>query len=210
MNNRDLADVDSGESFPLNMYLLGSDRDYQRLGGDLRACSVSLTGYEIDEQDAYKNQVREGWTVFKAMWDELQLPYQIISTAASIAEFVGLLSSLGSSIIGAIAAACAFIISLFYAMWAPPDLIMRDQINLTLSQLDFLTHPMTQLPMDAQYEADAIKVRVEPGTKYVVQPTQAHEGYVEFSERRRYRCDGEDSTYWLTFRYRRKTHEKLP
>lgn len=209
-NNRDLTDVDSNEWFPLKMYLLGDDDEYARVGGDLQACSVSLTGYEIDDTDVYKDQVREGWTIFKEMWDELQLPYEIISTVATIAEFVGLLSSLGASIVGAIAAACAFIISVFYAMWAPPDLIMRDNINLTLTGLDFLTHPMTQVPKDEQYEADSIKVQVVPEMKFEVHATQDHEGYMEYIERRRYRCDDEDSTYWLTLRYRRKTEEILP
>jgi hypothetical protein len=209
LNNSALDNVDTGDVLGLSLYLVGSLQDYQRVGTDKLAYSIAITGYEIDSEDVYKDQVKGAWEVFKKMWNETAWPFGVAGGGVTVAKLAGWLSSLGAGIAGAVTVAIEFVLSLFLSWWAPPDLIMKDTLNLNPSTLDFLTHPSTQIPIDYKYDMDSIHVHVVPQSKKEVPPTKKEAGYIEYIEKRRYRCDDEDSTYWLKIRYRRETTPKL-
>lgn len=208
-NNTGLEDVDSGDVVGLSLYLAGSPQKYQRVGTDKLAYGISITGYEIDSEDVYKDQVKGAWEVFERMWNEVAWPFYGAGGAVTIAGWAGWISTLGAGLAGAVITGIKFIITLFLSWWATPDLIMKEVLNLNPSTLDFLTHPATQMPLDYKYDVDSIHVHVVPQSKKEVPPTKKESGYIEYIEKRKYRCDDEDSTYWLTIKYRRETTPQL-
>ena len=81
------------------------------------------------------------------------------------------------------------------ALWAPADLIAEDVFVLSMGDLFMLTSGNFPSPPSQSYVTDqGIKVGVEAVEK----------GATDYLERRKYRCDDEDSEYHVTLRYTRE------
>ena len=104
------------------------------------------------------------------------------------------LLGLGAPWAAAIAAAIAFAINAFVALWAPADLIIEDTASFTTLDLAALTSVNFPSPPVVEFtSAGDIDVKVVPVSKGV-----------EYIERREYRSNEEDSEYHITLRYSRK------
>ncbi len=207
-NNPGLEDVDTGDKVPMDLWVLGHRRQagldaYERVTPNMNY-ALTLFGYDIDSEDVYKDQIRSSWDVFKEMWGWDKWVSEGLGGAVKLASLIGWISSLKAGIAGAIIAAIKFLVTLILSWWAPPDLIMKDLIALSPTYLDYRTRLGTKLPIDYKYDVDNIHVHVIPVSKQLVPASDGEPAYVEYVEKRKYvEDDSENSTYWLTFKYRR-------
>ena len=88
----------------------------------------------------------------------------------------------------------ALIGAAIFAAWAPADLMAQDTFVLSMGDLFVLTSGSFPSPPPQLYVTDqSIKVDVEAVEKSAS----------DYLERRKYRCDDEDSEYHVTLRYTR-------
>ena len=178
--------VDSGDSFPIPFVLFSHQQN-------ILGMALSITGYEIDSEDAFENQVTDSITIFL---DILKKEWDFIKAALDAAGGYQALKGLGLKVYIAIGIAIliALAIDLVIALWAPADPIIQDAFGFTTVDLAALTSANFPAPAPAEFPAtDDISVKVTPLDKI---PQQ-------FSERREYSSEDEDSRYELTLRYNR-------
>jgi hypothetical protein len=196
-----LADLTSGEvqeaTFRFGDVDGGEQRDMTRVlfsqQGNIAGVALSIVGFEIDSEDAFKRQIDSFSAAFidivKQEWDFIK---------AKLAAVGGYEALKGLGVKGyialAIAAAITLAVDVFVALWAPADLIIEDALGLTTADLGTLTNANFPAPIVAEHTtAGDINVTVTPLDK---RPQQ-------FRERRAYRSDDEDSRYEIDLRYNR-------
>ncbi|WP_216831767.1 Ig-like domain-containing protein [Alkalihalobacterium elongatum] len=185
-NNFRFDGVDSGEFRDMLRNLFQ--------GSNLSGVGLSIVGFEIDSEDAFKEQIQEFSDAFeqalKSSWNTIA--NSVGATAGAIALALGLSAAWAS----AIGAAISLAILVFVALWAPADLIIEDHIGLGLRDLGMLTSPNFPLPPSSQsMSPGGINVNVVPLNKVASQ----------YMERREYRSEEEGSHYQITLRYIRLT-----
>jgi hypothetical protein len=203
-NNSELNEVDSGDKVKFSdFYLLGSESSFKRVGTDILLSNIYIHGYEIDDGDVYENQISKAWKVYQNMWVNISssVLFSLSVGLPATGTFLKWISSLKGGLLGFALTILKTIFTFFISAWAPPDPIIKDILNLSPSNLDYLTHPKTQIPMDSHYSIDDIDVHVQPQSNKVV---DAKKGCVEYTEQRKYKSREEGSTYWLTIKYRRE------
>jgi len=173
----------------------GSHRDIPRVlfsGSAVAGVGLTIIGYEVDDDDAYKQQIH---SVTKAFSDIAFTNYKALAdtSGAVVGGLVGL--GLGQSVAGPIGAAVAFGIELAIAFWAPPDLIIEDEASRTAQDLADLTslNAPAFIPGGSYVSPHGIDVSVEVTGRSVGQAR----------EQRTYHSSDQESTYRITFRYNR-------
>ncbi len=178
------SDVDTGNGRTMNKILFQ--------GKEISGVSLGIIGFEIDSEGAYEQQIAEFGEAFELyLTDSLHVFSQLLGAAVGTGTVLAL--GLSSAWIGAIAAGIVLAIGIFYAIWAPADLIIEDSIGLSELKLGSLTSPNFPPPPNVAYTtAGGIKVEATSQSKSFA--------YVEV---RKYRSDDEDSRYNITLRYNR-------
>lgn len=182
----EFGDVDSSETRDMTRVLFSHD---QAIAG----VALSLIGFEIDSEEAYERQI-DSFT--EAFVEILKKEWELIAGALAAGGGLSLLKGLGVKgfIALAIAVAIVLVIDLFVALWAPADLIIEDAIGLSSVDLSALTSANFPAPAAVEYvTAGGIEVRTFPLDK----------GATEFTERREYISDDEESRYEVRLRYNR-------
>lgn len=181
-------DFDSGETRPINFAPVQAN--------NLLGVNITIKGYEVDNEDAYKEQITEFgeayWAGLKSMWASVASSLGS-SIAGAIAAAAGATFAVGTLIVGAVAAVLANAVAFFYALWAPADPIIEDAIGLTLVQLADLTSNSGPVPpQTTTFTPEDIKVIVD-----------SLEKNVEFRQLRGYISEAEESLYQIILRYSR-------
>ncbi len=180
------------------------------------AIGLSIVGFEIDGQQAYKDRIRGFQDAYAAVLSTLygQAAGAIGGGAGSLTGALLTGATIGSVTIGAgaaaligagVAAATTAVIVGGVALWLPPDLIMEDADGFDFGTMSRLTSANFQNPVrHERRSADGIKVIVEPCEDGAGNNCEgsAKNGN-EYRERRLYDQSEEDSRYELILRYRR-------
>ncbi|HET7397614.1 MAG TPA: hypothetical protein VFJ94_03740 [Intrasporangium sp.] len=185
----EFGDLDSGDVRDMTALLFAHQ-------ASIDAMFLSITGFEIDSEQAYREQIDS--------FSEAFLHYLKVALAAigaglgATALAIGLkdLLALGLAhpIVLLIAAAIVVTVVLFLALWAPADEIISDSLGLTVADLADLTSVDVPMPAPSEYTTGSgIKVRVTPLEKV---PSQ-------YREQRDYLSDEEGSRYRIVLRYNR-------
>lgn len=159
---------------------------------------MSVIGFEIDGENAYKNQITDWTDVFI---DLLKEQWLLIIGGGTIAKeiftkLVGL-GFLGYVIIG-IATIITLAIDLFVALWAPADLIIQDTLGFSATDLARLTN----IAIPAPLANTNTTIYTTPGD-IQVRLMETVKNQLEYKEQRGYISDDEDSWYNIMFRYNR-------
>jgi len=179
-------DVDSGDIRSIPFVLFSHQQN-------ILGMAMSIAGYEVDSEDAFENQVTDSMSIFL---DILKKEWDFIKAALDAAGGYQALKGLGlkAYIAIGIAILITLAIDVVIALWAPADPIIQDAIGFTTVDLAALTSANFPAPAPAEFSAtEDISVKVVPLDK---RPQQ-------FSERREYSSDDEDSLYELVLRYNR-------
>ena len=176
-------DVDSGENRDMSRLLFNRNN----IGG----VSLSIIGFEIDDEDAYKKQIRSFVDAYaeiiKSQWNA------IAGTLGTLGGLTATALGLSAAWASAIASAVTFLFDVFVALWAPADLIIEDVLGLTTKDLAALTSPNFPVPPISGFtSAGGIKVKISPLDKNV-----------QYRELREYQSDEESSRYQIILRYNR-------
>jgi hypothetical protein len=185
------GNMDSGKTVDLTCVLLTPEDQDQPL--PLVAITTVVIGYEVDNYDAYVNQVQS----FKdAFVDIMGWMWKIIAANTAVNVVFALAAASGWPLVVALIGAAIFVgVAAIIAAWAPADLIAQDTFVLSMGDLFMLTSGNFPSPPAQSYITDkSIKVDVEAVEK----------GASHYLERRKYRCDDEDSEYHVTLRYTRE------
>ncbi|MDQ0175000.1 hypothetical protein [Bacillus chungangensis] len=153
--------------------------------------SLSIIGFEIDDEDAYKKQIRSFVDAYaeiiKSQWNA------IAGTLGTLGSLTATALGLSTAWASAIAAAVTFLFDVFVALWAPADLIIEDVLGLTAKDLAALTSPNFPVPSISGFtSAGGIKVKISPLDKNV-----------QYRELREYQSNEESSRYQIILRYNR-------
>jgi hypothetical protein len=180
-------DVDSGETRGMDHLLFSHQQP-------IAGAALSIMGFEIDGEDAFKNQINSFTDAFiDILKDELAFLKDHLKEVGTIVEKLAE-KGLAGAIAAAIAIAVVLAIDVFVALWAPADLIIEDSIGPTTLDLVELTSANFPLPLPTEHVSpQGIKVKVTPLDKI---PQQ-------YRERREYRSDDEESRYEIVIRYNR-------
>jgi hypothetical protein len=191
-------DMDSGEDAnyggnPANLFSGKFER-----GGSI---AIGLIGFEVDSEDAAKEQLKNFGDAFAHyLKSVLGIAFSGVGAGGSVAKYLieaGLIT-LRQTIIGLIVAVVAvFVVGLFWAAWAPADLIALDAFALDSLQAYRLTDPKEPLPQPTSSQFDVVSV-TEAGLHREASPS-ASAPYV-FERRYRTPEDDEDSSYGITFK----------
>lgn len=181
--NFDFGDVDTGEDRSMNRVLFE--------GSNIGGVALSLIGFEIDNRDAFEQQIRDFADAFvlvtTSTWEA------IAGAVGALGGLVAVALGLSASWAAAIAAGITLAIHIFVALWAPADLVIEDAAAFTTLELGTLTSPLFPALAERSFtSAGDIDVRVVPVSKGG-----------QYVERREYRSDNEDSEYHITLRYNR-------
>lgn len=181
------GDVDSGETRALDHLLFSHQQP-------IAGAALSIMGFEVDGEDAFKNQIDSFTDAFvQILKDQLGFLKDHLKEVGTIIEKLAEKGWAGL-IAGAIAVAVVLAIDVFVALWAPADLIIEDAIGPTALDLLQLTSVNFPLPPPSEHlTAQGIKVTVTPLEKI---PQQ-------YREKRRYVSDDEGSSYEVVLRYNR-------
>lgn len=187
----DHGDMDSGDTVDLTCVLLKPEDQDQPM--PLVAITTVVIGYEIDDYDTYLEQIK---TFKEAFLDIMSWMWKIIVANTALDIVVALLATSGWPLVIALIGAAIFTgMAAIIALWAPADLIAQDTFVLSMGDLFMLTSGNFPSPPPQSYITDQnIKVGVEAVEK----------GASDYVERRKYRCDDEDSEYHVTLRYTRE------
>lgn len=181
-------EVDSGEDRPINFALVQAN--------NLAGAIISVVGFEVDDEDAFKQQITEFSEAFKAALENVYAKTAgsvAGGVAGAISAVAGATFAVGSVIVAAAALVITVAVAIFYAWWAPADPIMTDSIGLTLIDLATLTDGVSPPPPKVEYNApNGIHVVVEPINKGL-----------EYEELRGNISDEEESIYQLILKYSR-------
>jgi hypothetical protein len=184
------GDMDSDDTVNLTCVLLKPEDQDQPM--PLVAITTVVIGYEVDDYDAYVEQIQ---TFKDAFVDIMSWMWKFIAANAALDVLVALAAASGWPLVIALIGAAIFTgMAAIMALWAPADLIAQDTFVLSMGDLFTLTDGNFPSPEPQSYVTDqGIKVGVETVAK----------GASDYLERRKYRCDDEDSEYHITLRYTR-------
>ncbi len=183
----EFTDVDSGDVREMKAVLFSHQ---QPIDGVV----LTILGFEIDSEKAFEKQIDSFTDAFYEYLKEAITEIGKALTTAGIGPKDVLKFGLKHPIVLAIAAAVVLAVLIFVALWAPADLIIEDEIGLTVTDLDELTSFAFPSPGISEYTTPGdIEVKVTPLGK-------APSEYREFRE---YRSDDEDSNYEVFLRYNR-------
>jgi hypothetical protein len=180
------GDVDSGEQRDMTRALFTHQEN-------IAGVAISVVGFEIDSEDAFKNQID---SFSGAFVDIIKKEWDFIKATLAAAGGYQALKGLGVKgfIALGIAAAVTLAIDVFVALWAPADLIVEDTIGLSAIDLAAVTSANLPPPSsESNTTSGGIKVTAEPLDK---RPQQLR-------ERREYVSDDEESRYEIVLRYNR-------
>jgi hypothetical protein len=192
-------DVDSGDHFQANIILFE--------GVVANWISVGILGLEVDDADHAWNYQKSWedlytdvvWGFIEDFWPHLHeecWPWSKEEGGAPAKKAGPLVIMAGCYIIGAIAGIIATIVlaifTLPWAIWAPADLLIEDNILLDLLGLNYLIDPWNPLQKPFKYSSGQ-------GVKVSVQPLGRSKN--TYMEKRTYECS--DATYSLVFTYER-------
>lgn len=162
--------------------------------------TCGITGLEVDDEDAAKEQVR---TLGEAYVEYLKVVFLAGAGSSSLLEkgFTALVAAVGKT--WAIAAAGGAVVivlaaGLLWAAWAPADPIIADMIMMDPLLASRLTTAGSMPPTVTPYEIDGIKTEV-----YVQPPTALSSTTIRFRVEHQYVSDDEESRYGLTYRLER-------
>ncbi len=151
---------------------------------------MAIVGYEVDSEEAFERMIDEFGEAFTLA---LQSQWNLIASSVSALASAIAVSAGLTPWVTAIGAAVTLASNVFFALWAPADLIIEDTAAgsdvLKLGELTSLNFPLPSVRMLTS--PNDIKVIVEPVDKVAFQ----------YRERRRYRSDSEDSTYEIVLTY---------
>ncbi|MBT2134507.1 hypothetical protein KK137_09195 [Croceibacterium sp. LX-88] len=186
----DGVEFDSGTSRNVERIVFASDQP-------ILALVLGVLGHEIDSESAYNAQINEWSDVFvdlvKEQWEFL---LSLISAGGGLGVAIKAVGWKGV-IAAAIVAVVVIAIDFIYSLWAPADLIIEDNIALSIIDLDRLTSAAAPIPPAATFTSNAgIKVNVNKTIPPEKIPFQ-------YRETREYVSDEEESRYELTYRYNR-------
>ena len=181
------GDVDSGETRALDHVLFSHQQP-------IAGAALSILGFEVDGEDAFKNQIDSFTDAFiEILKDQIAFLKDHLKEVGAIVEKLAE-KGLAGAIAGAIAIAVVLAIDVFVALWAPADLIIEDANGPTTLDLVELTSVNFPLPQPSEHTTpQGIKVKVTP---LDIVPQQ-------YRERREYISDDEDSRYQIVLRYNR-------
>lgn len=181
------GDVDSGETRGMDHLLFSHQQP-------IAGAALSIMGFEVDGEDAFKNQIDSFTDAFLAILkDEIAFLKDHLKEVGALVEKIAE-KGLAGAIAAAIAVAVVLAIDVFVALWAPADLIIEDSIGPTTLDLVELTSVNFPLPSPTEHvTAQGIKVKVTPLEKILQQ----------YREKREYVSDDEDSHYEIVLRYNR-------
>jgi hypothetical protein len=185
------GEMDSGRTVDMTCVLLTPEDQDQPM--PLVAITTVVIGYEIDNYDQYAKQVQGFQDAFVNIMSWM---WKIIAANAALWAIVALAAASGWPLLGAVIGAVLMTLTaVFLAPWAPADLVAQDTFVLSMGDLFALTSGNFPSPPPQSYVADqGIRVGVEAIEK----------GASHYLERRKYRCDDEDSEYHVTLRYTRE------
>ena len=187
------GDVDSGDTRDMAMVL------FQR--SKIAGVTMNIIGHEIDNNKAYEEMITELTDVYMLMltstWNKA---LNVLLTIVGAQVWP---KAWGGAVVGAALGQLADYVIVgvvTIVSGAAPDLIIEDaKAGLDGTELAELTSPNFPNPSVRMFtSAGKIKVTVTPVDKVTGQ----------YRERRRYRSDGEDSTYEITLRYNRFSEEQ--
>jgi hypothetical protein len=182
------GDVDSGDTRDMAMVLFKRSN----IGGVM----MTIIGHEIDNNKAYEEMITELTDVYVLMltstWNK------VLNLLLTIVGAQVWPKAWGGAVVGAALGQLADYVIVgvvTIVSGAAPDLIIEDAAaGLDGTKLAELTSPNFPNPSVRMFTSPGkIKVTVTPVDKVTGQ----------YLERRRYRSDGEDSTYEITLRYNR-------
>lgn len=180
-------DVDSGDTRGLDHLLFSHQQP-------IAGAALSIMGFEVDGEDAFKNQINSFTDAFiQILKDEIAF---LKDHLKDVEDIVKKLETYGwtGAIAGAIAVAVLLAVDVFIALWAPADLIIEDAMGPTTGDLVELTSVNFPLPLPTEHlTPQGIKVKVTPLEKI---PHQ-------YREKREYISDDEESRYEIVLRYNR-------
>lgn len=181
------GDVDSSETRGMDHLLFSHQQP-------IAGAALSIMGFEVDGEDAFKNQINSFTDAFvEILKDEIAFLKEHLKEVGAIVEKLAE-NGWAGAIAGAIAIAVVLAIDVFVALWAPADLIIEDAIGPTTLNLAELTSVNFPLPLPSEHiTPQGIKVKVTPLDKI---PQQ-------YRERREYISDDEESSYEIVLRYNR-------
>jgi hypothetical protein len=155
-----------------------------------------ILGHEVDSEKAYKEQLDSFGKNFKEIWKTI-FEFVVKNWAAiskGIEELASQIGNYYTVIVVAVIAVITLAITIFIALWAPPDLIIADMISLTPEQIHFLTWPENPLPPSKVLpKMQGIRRKVDPINKI---------GNL-YRERRWYRSNHQDSRYEMDIKLER-------
>lgn len=185
------GDVDSGDTRQMESVLFSHTQP-------ILGVILSVIGYEIDGEEAYKDQITEWTDVF---YDLLKEQWKYIFANSAIArEIFTRLTNLGfwGYVIIAVAIAITLVVDLFIALWAPADLIIQDTLGFSVTDLARMTNINIPAP-----EADSDKTIYTTADDIDVRLMLTAKIQNQYTEERGYLSDDEDSWYNIKFRYNR-------
>jgi hypothetical protein len=190
-NSNEFTDLDSGEERSITGGLLFSHTS--PIGG----VALSILGHEIDSDQAYAQQIKSFKDAFMMYLHDIWEFLKKEVVAALLAKYGKRIADMAVAHpwITAIAVIISFSVIAFMAMWAPADLIMQDDIGLTMIDLVSLTSGAYPNPPFRQYMTDGeVRVIAKPNSK----------GQTQYLEEREYSTGiAEWSKYSLFLRYNR-------
>jgi hypothetical protein len=180
-------DVDSGETRGMDHLLFSHQQP-------IAGAALSIMGFEVDGEDAFKNQINSFTDAFiDILKDEIAFLKDHLKEVEAIAEKLAE-KGLAGAIAAAVAIAVVLAIDVFVALWAPADLIIEDAIGPTTLDLVELTSVNFPLPLPTEHVTpQGIKVKVTP-----LEKTSS-----KYREKREYASDDEESRYEIVLRYNR-------
>jgi hypothetical protein len=180
-------DVDSGETRGMDHLLFSHQQP-------IAGAALSIMGFEVDGEDAFKNQINSFTDAFiDILKDEIAFLKDHLKEVEAIAEKLAE-KGLAGAIAAAVAIAVVLAIDVFVALWAPADLIIEDAIGPTTLDLVELTSVNFPLPLPTEHVTpQGIKVKVTPLEKTSL----------KYREKREYASDDEESRYEIVLRYNR-------
>ena len=188
VSSRRFGDVDSGDSRNLGQLLFDQQQP-------IIAVALAVTGYEVDGESAYANQVTRWTDVYiDLVKDQIEFIKDALDKAGIKPADLAKLGPVGYVVIGA-AIAVLLAIDLVIALWAPADPIIEDTTGYTLLDLVERTGAAFPMPPPTTFRTEGydIDVKVKPLDKL---PHQ-------YREMREYESDSEESRYEITYRFNR-------
>lgn len=186
----DGVEFDSGTARNVERIVFASDQPILTL-------VLGVLGHEIDSESAYNDQINEWSDVFvDLVKDQWEFLLGLISAGGGLGAAIKAIGWKGA-IAAAVVAVVVIAVDFIYSLWAPADLIIEDNIALSIIDLDRLTSAAAPIPPATTFTSNAgIKVNVNK----TIPPEKIP---LQYRETREYVSDEEESRYELTYRYNR-------